>query len=381
MWKKFIVLLTVLLMGGVMIPLSASAFSLFTPYTGISVTPGETIDYDLELINNTGQVQNTTFTIDNLPDDWTYTITSNGRDINQLSVKANDTQELNLEIQVPLQIEKGEYSFTLIARGNGGETTSLPFRVNITEQGTFKTELESEQPNMEGHADSTFSYQVTLKNRTADEQHYSLSSGAPQGWDVQFKADGNNITSATLEANSTKDIDIEVTPPENVKADTYTIPIQAATNATSATMELEAVITGSYDLELSTPTGNLSTDITAGREKTIELQLTNTGTADLRDIELSGELPPDWEITFEQDTIQKIEAGQSTNVKATIKASKDAIAGDYVANISAQAPEASAEATFRISVETSVLWGFVGILIILAVIAGMVYLFKKYGRR
>jgi len=141
------------------------------------------------------------------------------------------------------------------------------------------------------------------------------------------------------------------------------------------------VVTGKYEIELTTPSGRLNTDITAGREKTVDLQVTNNGTAAIRDVKLSGEMPPNWEITFEQETIQKIEPGESAVVQATIKASDDAIAGDYVANLKAEAPEASSEATYRISVETPVVWGFVGVLIILAVIAGLYYLFRKYGRR
>ena len=379
--RKGIIFLLVLFFGGMAFPATTQAVTLFTPYTGISVAPGETIDYTVELINDGSSVQTATFEMNNLPKGWTYSITSGARGVEQLSVKPGEPQEITLEITVPLEVEKGEYRFQLVANGINGGDSLLPLLVNVTEHGTSATELEVEQPNVEGHADSTFSYSVTLRNRTAEEQHYALSSEAPRGWDVQFKADGNTITSTTVEPNSTKDIDIDITPPENVKADTYKIPIKAATNSTSATAELEAVVTGKYEIELTTPSGRLNTDITAGREKTVDLQVTNNGTAAIRDVKLSGEMPPNWEITFEQETIQKIEPGESAVVQATIKASDDAIAGDYVANLKAEAPEASSEATYRISVETPVVWGFVGVLIILAVIAGLYYLFRKYGRR
>jgi len=36
---------------------------------------------------------------------------------------------------------------------------------------------------------------------------------------------------------------------------------------------------------------------------------------------------------------------------------------------------------FRITVETSMLWGLIGVLIILVVIGGIYYLIRKYGRR
>ncbi|SDJ05088.1 COG1470 family protein [Alteribacillus bidgolensis] len=381
MWKRFIYFILAIFVGGGVFPSSSYAATLYTPFTGISVTPGETVNYSVDLTNDSSSIMNTTFEMKDLPEDWNVSITSGGRDIEQLSVEPNGTQTLSVEIEVPLQVEKGKYQFELIANGDNGQSPTLSFLVNMTEEGTFKTELNSEQPNMEGHADSTFSYQATLKNRTAEEQHYALSADTADGWDVQFKSGGDTITSATLEPNSTKDIDVEITPPKNVKADTFTIPIKAATSSTSATAELEAVITGTYSLELSTPSGKLNTDITAGRDKTIDLQVTNNGTADIHDIKLSGQLPPNWQIEFKEDTIPTLEAGNSVKVQATIQASDEAIAGDYVANLKAESPEASSEAAYRISVETSVLWGFTGAAIILAVLGGLFYLFKKYGRR
>jgi uncharacterized membrane protein len=68
-------------------------------------------------------------------------------------------------------------------------------------------------------------------------------------------------------------------------------------------------------------------------------------------------------------------------VTATIKADKNAIAGDYVVSMTAKTAEKSSDATLRMTVKTSVLWGWIGILIIIAVIGGVYYLFRKYGRR
>lgn len=107
----------------------------------------------------------------------------------------------------------------------------------------------------------------------------------------------------------------------------------------------------------------------------------NTGTAPLTNVELSAQTPPDWETDFDKNTIPEIKPGESATVKATLKASDEAIAGDYVTTFTASASETSAEADFRISVETSTLWGIVGIAIILAVVWGLYYIIKKYGRR
>ncbi|WP_163539521.1 NEW3 domain-containing protein [Gracilibacillus sp. YIM 98692] len=360
---------------------AAGGLTLFTPYSGLSVTPGETLTYDVTVINSNSSINNVTFDVEGLPEGWDYTISASGNDIRQLSIRENSEENIRFEINVPLEVEKADYSFQLIADGSGNAYAELPFLTTVSEEGTFQSELSVEQANLEGHADATFSYSATLRNRTADQQTYALSAGAQEGWGVQFKADGNNVTSVTIEPGATKDISIDLTPPNNIQADTYSIPIQASTNSTSAEANLEAVITGSYGVSISTPEGNLSTDITAGKERTVDLVVENTGTATLNDISISASTPPNWNAEFDSNSLATLEAGDSKMVKATLTAPDDAIAGDYVTTFTAETAEASSDANFRVSVETSTWWGIIGIVIILIVIGGLYYIFRTYGRR
>ncbi|MBO8171767.1 MAG: hypothetical protein H0Z33_07750 [Bacillaceae bacterium] len=380
MRKKRMALMLALILGMTVLSPSfvraAGPLSLYTPYTNIAVTPGESIHYSIDVINNSTDVQSPELSVEGLPEGWEYQLTSGGWSIKEISVLPDESRSVSLDVEVPLKVDRGTYSFRVTAG-----SAVLPLTVRVTEQGTYKTELTTEQPNMEGHADSSFNYEATIKNRTADEQLYALRAEAPRGWDVRFEADGKTVTSVKVEANADKDIDVEITPPEQVKKGTYQIPITASTSSTSAETTLEVVITGTYDLELTTPNGLLSTDITAGGEKNLTLEVRNTGSADLRDIQLRADTPVNWEVTFEPKTINKLAAGNSTEVTATIKADGEAIAGDYVVNMSATTPEASSDAQFRVTVETSLLWGWFGILIILAVIGGVYYLFRTYGRR
>src|SRR5699024_2528017 len=236
-----------------------------------------------------------------------------------------------------------------------------------------------DQPNMEGHADADFNYKGVLRNLTADEQQYAISAQAPDGWTVQFKANGNSVTSVTVEPNESQDVEISVIPAENVTAETYTIPIKVTGGSFSEEIELETVITGMYKIELTTPSGNLSSDITAGGKKSLELVVKNTGTAELLDVELSANTPPNWDVSFNKDSIPQLEAGDSATIKATVEAPGDTIAGDYVATIEAGTAQVSDQATFRISVKTSTLWGLIGVGIIVGVLAGLYFVFKKFG--
>ena len=155
-----------------------------------------------------------------------------------------------------------------------------------------------------------------------------------------------------------------------VEAGSYKIPVRAATGTTSAELELEVVVTGSFQMELTTPRGLLSTDITAGDVKRIELEVKNTGSSLLKDIQLSASKPADWEVTFEPTKIDALKAGETSTVTAILKASK-----------MAKTPEVNADAQFRIAVKTPMIWGWVGVLIIAAAIGVVYYLFRKYGRR
>jgi uncharacterized membrane protein len=234
---------------------------------------------------------------------------------------------------------------------------------------------------MQGNTTSTFTYQANLKNSTAEQQVYSLMAGAPRGWNVSFKYNSRQVTSVEINPSTIATITIDIDPPDMIEAGTYKIPIHASTNSSSADLVLEVVITGSYTMELTTPAGLLSTGITAGDQKRIELVVRNTGSAALTDIQLTASAPLNWEVTFDPKKIERIEPGKTAQVVALIKAAKKAIAGDYVTNIDARTPETTAKAQFRISVRTSMLWGWVGILIICAALGGVYYLFRKYGRR
>ncbi|MFC4873960.1 NEW3 domain-containing protein [Negadavirga shengliensis] len=355
----------------------ANSVALYTPYTELSVPPGESIDYSIEVINNSGSIRDVAISLSGLPEGWDYSLKSGGWSIGKISVLPGEKKSLSLKVEVPLKIEKGTYNFKVIASG----FTVLPLTINVSETGTFRTEFTSNQANIEGHSNTTFTYNAKLKNMTAEPQLYALRSNAPRGWNVNFKANGKQVSSVNVEANHTQDLTIEVNPPSKIKADTYKIPIQAYTNASSADLELETVIKGSYEMELTTPTGLLSSNITSGGEKRVELLVRNTGSSPISGIKLDRKVPVDWDVIFEPNEISSLEPGENTKVFATIKASSRAIPGDYMATLEAHTPEVTERASFRVSVKTSMVMGWFGFTVILVVLGGIYHLFQKYGRR
>ena len=339
--------------------------------------PGESIDYSVDVINNSGGIRNADLSVSGLPEGWSYELQSGGWTLEQLSVLPREKKNISLKVQVPYRVEKGTYRFRLAASGAG----SLPLTVVVDEQGTFKSEFNTDQANMEGAANSTFTFNATLRNPASEEQVYGLRAQMPQGWNAVFRANGKQVSSVKVNPGQTQNVTIELDPPDQLSAGKYKIPVVASTSSTTSNLELEVVITGSYNLELTTPTGRLSTSITAGGNKKVALLVKNTGSAPLKDVKLTASAPVDWTVEFQPAKIDVIAPGQHAQVVATIEASRKAVAGDYVTNLEAKTPEKTAMASLRVSVRTPLLWGWLGILVILGALGGVYYLFRKFGRR
>lgn len=357
--------------------IAADGIRLYTPYTNISVPPGETIDYNIDIRNDSKEPKNVDLAVSRLPRDWNATLKAGGYIIRRISILPGQSKTVSLNVVVPLKVNKGNHTIHLEAK----DFDLLPLVVNVSEQGTLRTEFTCDQVNMEGHTGSNFTFTTKLLNRTGEKQMYSLRANPPRGWTVDFKPNYKQATAVELETEKTSSISIDIKPPYNVGAGTYEIPVQAINQSTSAALKLEVVITGTYKMELSTPTGLLSAKLTAGKEKRIELLVKNTGSSELHNVMFRASKPKDWDVKFSPDTIRSLQAGRDAQIFAIVTAEDRAIPGDYATTVTARTPEAESSASFRISVKTPLLWGWLGILIIAGTLSVIYYLFRKYGRR
>lgn len=357
---------------------AANALVLYTPYPGISAQPGSNITFPLT-VKGSGFVD---LEVTSVPSGWTAGIYGNGMRIHRVYVPSDDAAEAELRVKIPSDAKSGSYSLSVKASGAGG-TANLPLSIRIDDDAGGADKIEVQYPSLSGPDTASFSFRGTLYNNSGRPRFYSLGADAPEGWQVSFKPayQNNQITSLSLEAGKSQDLDIIVQPPKGVKAGKYTITAAAVYGSEVAKAELEVVISGTYRLELSTPSGRLNQDLTAGKKGALTLELENSGSANLQGINLSAEAPSGWTVTFEPNTIEMLKSGEKKQVTAFITPSVKAIAGDYMVTINATAAETSDSADIRTTIHTSTLWGLVGVVIIIGVVAWVVTTFRKYGRR
>lgn len=258
--------------------------------------------------------------------------------------------------------------------------TGLPALL-VAQASSKESSLTARLVNIEAAVHETFRYNATLRNGTSQPYVYELKAGVPEGWSVVFRTRGSQVTSLNMDGNKSEEITIEIIPSYSTAPAKYKIPVTASTGSDTLKLDLEAVVKGSYGLELTTPTGRLSDNITEGRQKEIHLVLSNTGSLPLNDISLSAQTPPKWDATFEPAKVDNLLPGKTVDIIARLSVPDKTLAGDYVTTFNAKNTNSNAQALFRMTVKTSMLSGGIGILVILLAIALVVYLIRKYGRR
>ena len=359
---------------------AAEPLSLTTPYPAISVTPGATANFTIAV--STSAAQRVALSVSGAPNGWTATLRGGGFAVDAVQTEAGKPAEVRLDVQIPETAPAGT-SRLLVTATAGSLRATLPLDIRVSVDAGGDLSLVTDFPNLRGPSSTRFTFNLTLRNDTAEDLTYAATPTGPAGWDVQATLTGQaQAASAIVKAGATSAISVTVQPPQTVAAGTYPITVDVAAGSRSATADLNVEITGTNAVSLTTPDQRLSTRGSAGETIEQQLVIENTGTARLEAITLTATTPSDWTVEFDPSpTIDAIEAGGQVTVTARIVPSNDAIAGDYVVGFRTANDVANAAREIRVTVETSALFGAVGIALIAAVFGGLWYVFQRYGRR
>lgn len=377
------------LLAALLAPASAAlaqgGLEISTPYPGVSLQPGASASFQIDLTTTTARQVDLAVT--GAPTGWTAALHGGGFTVSSVWVPTDSAKapDVKLDVKVPDGAPDGTTHLTVTAT-SGGLTARLGVSVTVAAQAGGTVKLTADFPNLKGRSDQTFTFNLQLANDTPQQLTFTLSTTGPDGWTVDAKpASQAQAASFTVDAGATSAVTVTVTPAQDAPSASYDMDVQAVSGSFTADQKLSVEITGNVVLTLAPPTGQpLSTNASAGSGKEYTLVVSNTGTSPAENITVSSTPPTDWEVTFNGAatmTIAELQPGATQNVTATIKPAAAAIAGDYVVSFRAGTTESTKSADVRVTVETSVIWGIVGLAIIVLVIGGLLYVFQRYGRR
>lgn len=357
----------------------AQGLLVTAPYPAVSVAPGTTAQFDLNVTAD--DPVRVDLTIEDVPEGWSTTLRGGGREVSSVFADPTEPPELVLDVSVPEEATAGTTTITVVGR-DGADTARLPLDVTVVAADGGEVALTTDVPARRGTAEDTFEYSLELQNDTPQQLTFELQAVGPRGWTVSVEPSGEaDATSVTVDARGSQTLTLTATPPPQVSEGAFALRADAVAGEQAAGIDLVAEVTGRVEMELTTPDARLNTTATAGAARELDVVVNNLGTAPLVGLGLSGSGPSEWEITFEPATVENVAPGDSAPVTAIITPSANAVAGDYVVTLEATGEGIDQSVDIRVTVETPPIWGIVGVGLIVLTLAGMVWIFRRYGRR
>lgn len=352
---------------------------LSTPYPAVAVEPGDQVTFRLTVASPVRQEVD--LEVAGLPAGWTGVIRGGGFELDSVMAGPGASAEVDLNISIPAGAPEETVPITVTATA-GGQSSELTLRLRVSAVAGGDVTLEPDFPALRAASGETVTFNVTVRNDTPADLQFELDASGPAGWVVRAQPAGQaQAATLAVDAGSSGTIRVEATSPPRVEAGEYPIAVKARAGTTEVSTELIVAVVGTYSMDLTTSDQRLNAEVTVGSSSELNLVVVNTGTAPLTGVTLSATAPREWEVTFDRDALEPIPPGEAATVVATITPSRQAIAGDYVITFSASGDDARDTIEVRTTVSPSPLWGFLGIGLIALTLAGLAWVFRRFGRR
>ena len=358
-------------------------------YPGVEISKDEDVSMDIIFHNKGRKDEDVEVWISEKPKGWQAKIKTYRFTVSGVHVPSGDDKTLTFEAAPDEGLKPGDYQFRINSRTLDGKfrmSQVVTIKV-VAGEGKAKeakgVKLTTSYPVLQGPSDATFEFSVEVDSKLDEDAVFDLLAQGPQGWDINFKPayETKYISSLRIKSKQSTSVAVEVKPATGTKAGEYPFNVKVSSGDANAEAKLTVILTGTYGLEVGTPSGLLSLEARGGRPANMSFYVKNTGSAVNQDIKFMTFKPENWKVEFKPEKIDAIEAGDLKQVEVIITPYEDALVGDYSVGVNVEGEKANKTIEFRTTVKASAAWGWIGIGIIVVVIAGLFGLFRWLGRR
>jgi uncharacterized membrane protein len=369
------------------LPRPERGMAIYSEYSGIFVAPGESVRMELTAENKGRTDEDFILKITQSPKGWKASIKAPNFSVNAVPVPATKTRTLIFAAEPDKTIKPGSYLFQIDAQTADGKfTSSQKIEVTVREKAPVSEEIQvtTSYPVLRGQTDARFEFSLEVTNKSESDKNFNLSAQVPEKWEVNFKPayEQKQISSFRIRGGQSQTVAVEVTPAKEATSGSFPVLVWISSGEKKAEVKLTVVLTGIYKLDAGTPTGLLSLEAVTGKAAIMSLFVKNTGSAVNRNISFNSFKPENWKVEFKPEKVDALEPNALKQVEVTITPAAQALVGDYSVGLSIEGEKGSSKTVdIRVVVKTSAAWGWIGIVIIVAVIAGLAGLFLWLGRR
>jgi uncharacterized membrane protein len=257
-----------------------------------------------------------------------------------------------------------------------------------------KVAISTQYPILSGSATTTFTFQVDLQYTGAeDKKVFNLAVKGPAQYTYSIQQSiGGDINIGAIELDPKKGyadtIKVSATPNlrNTPKPGEYPLTLEVSAGTLKYTIDLKVNVTARYSIRVTTPDGLLNTNAEAGKDNYFYFTVTNLGDSAMNQVKFHYNIrgvPQNWRVTFKPESLSTLEPNIEQKIEMNIKPAEKAIPGDYEINLSVDndAQNASDSLSVRVTVLSSTIWGWLGVIIVVVVVLALVVIFIKFGRR
>ncbi len=279
---------------------------LLTDYPAITVRPGTTTTINLRLRNYALPPERYALSVDGVPQGWTVTLLGGGQPVAAAMVATNDSTSLQLRLDVPENAAMGTtQNLTVTAKGASD-------RGDAADRGHAR-----QGPAGQAHAQAAASVaarhlEVELRIPDRDQERQRPQSrdqpSARRRRRISRRASPSSTAarscrSIPIDAGQSKTVKLKVRPPSTIGANRYPVigeGLGRGRHRRSHGCAGDHRPAAAHASPAATACCRGRAE--AGKETTIPIVVTNTGTAPADEIELSSSAPSGWKIEFEPKT-------------------------------------------------------------------------------
>ena len=359
---------------------------VFTEFSGVTVGRGEPVKMDLILLDKGRTDETIDVRITAAPKGWRATIRGGSYEVSGLYVPAGKTKNVALSLEPDKTTNPGKYTFRFEAQtADKAFTATNELTVTVEPRAATGEDIQvtTSYPVLRGPTDSKFEFSLDVLNKSEVDRTFNLFAAGPEKWEINIKPayEEKQISSFRIKGGQSQTVAVQVTPAKESPAGEYPILVRISSGEKKAEVKLMVVLTGIYKLDAGTPNGLLSLEAIPGQVSRFSFFVKNTGSAVNRNIAFDAFKPENWTVEFKPDKIESLQPGDLKQVEMSVKPNAQALVGDYSVGVSITGEKADKTLEMRVTVKSSAAWSWIGIAIILFVIAGLCGLFIWLGRR
>ena len=362
--------------------------SVSPEYTGVVVFEEEGVNIDLIVANQGRRDENIDIAVTSIPEGWKAWVKTYSFGVTGVHVKSDKSRNLTLRIEPGKLVGPGKY--TIAIRGETQDkkfvsTSKIAIEVKKkkAEKKLGGINIITSYPVLQGPTNAKFEFSLEVENKLDKDTIFNLFSKGPEDWEINFKPayEDKFISSLRLKAGQSQTMAVEVTPYLLAKPGTYPILVKVNSPEAEGEALLKVSLSGTYRLDVGTPTGLLSLTALKGTKANLSIYVKNSGSAKLNNLQFLSFKPENWAVEFDPEKIDTLTPGELKQVEVSITPAGQALVGDYSVGLNAESGKISKTVELRVTVNASTAWGWIGIGIIVFVMAGLVFLFIRLGRR